>query len=372
MKFMAILLLLQMNQTAPGPSLSLPSIFSENMVLQQHVEAPFWGHAKPGREVTITATWGRSVRTFVTKEGSWMTKLRTPRAGGPYEIIIQSDESQIVYRNVLVGEVWLCAGQSNMELPLAGEPPAIPVKNSEEAAKNARSPRCDFLKSAGHCQSPLNTIVREDGRNVIRCQRVPVQCHGIFLRTFSLQHIKGAGRLDTVELGWHAGSGLDKREVSQRSLNAWADPEQVIDSNRDDIIRQTRWMRMNSVIDVSRKPPSTRWENLEFDDEECSRPDYSDENWEIDESSYLVGANSHSVNLTELFGSGKRFRFRDNGFRAIWSYRWGPLTMWTGHTSTAYSLAKQKRKNNGARPPYLQCPERYCYGFDLYSRGQSD
>ena len=52
-----------------------------------------------------------------------------------------------------------------------------------------------------------------------------------------------------------------------------------IDSNRDDIVRQTRWMRMNSIIDVSRKPPSIRWEDLEFDDKECSKPDYSDENW---------------------------------------------------------------------------------------------
>ena len=89
MKLMAILILLQLNQTTPGPSLSLPSIFSDNMVLQQQVEAPFWGHAKPGKEVIVKTTWGRSVRAYATKDGSWMTKLRTPRAGGPYEVTIR-------------------------------------------------------------------------------------------------------------------------------------------------------------------------------------------------------------------------------------------------------------------------------------------
>jgi sialate O-acetylesterase len=98
----------------------LPSVFGDNMVLQQKSEAPLWGKAKPNSEVKITTSWNE--RTYSTRsgsDGSWKIKVSTPEAGGPFTIAI-CDGKPLTLRNVLIGEVWICSGQSNMFMPLSG------------------------------------------------------------------------------------------------------------------------------------------------------------------------------------------------------------------------------------------------------------
>lgn len=98
----------------------LPKIFTDNMVLQQQTEAPIWGKSKPNKEVTLITSWNRKIyKTKVDSTGKWLLKVTTPVAGGPYTISI-SDGKKIVLNNILIGEVWICSGQSNMEMPLAG------------------------------------------------------------------------------------------------------------------------------------------------------------------------------------------------------------------------------------------------------------
>ncbi|MCG6188518.1 sialate O-acetylesterase [Maribellus maritimus] len=96
-------------------SISLPEIFSDNMVLQQNAEVKFWGWAKPGETVAIKGDWMDESKSIkVESQGTWEIELKTPGAGGPYNIAIEG-YNKIVLKNVLVGEVWLCSGQSNME-----------------------------------------------------------------------------------------------------------------------------------------------------------------------------------------------------------------------------------------------------------------
>lgn len=98
----------------------LPPFFSDNMVLQQQAEAPLWGEAKPMKSVKITTSWdGKSYVTKADEEGKWKVSVQTPAAGGPYEITL-TDGQKLVLTNVLIGEVWICSGQSNMEMPLEG------------------------------------------------------------------------------------------------------------------------------------------------------------------------------------------------------------------------------------------------------------
>jgi sialate O-acetylesterase len=98
----------------------LPTFFGDNMVLQQKTEAAIWGTAKAGSKVSILTSWNNK-RYSITAgtDGKWKTKVSTPAAGGPYEITI-SDGEPITLHNVLIGEVWLCSGQSNMEMPMKG------------------------------------------------------------------------------------------------------------------------------------------------------------------------------------------------------------------------------------------------------------
>jgi sialate O-acetylesterase len=91
------------------------SLFSDNAVLQQNAEIPVWGTAKDGEKVTVQFD-GQSATT-IAKDGKWMLRLNLHKAGGPFTMTI-AGENTITIKNVLVGEVWVCSGQSNMNTGL--------------------------------------------------------------------------------------------------------------------------------------------------------------------------------------------------------------------------------------------------------------
>lgn len=120
-RFTAIAAALVLAASAIEAKVELPSVISDNMVLQQQTEAALWGTARPGSKVTVKVGWSAD-RKSVTADrhtGCWSIRIATPVAGGPYDISI-SDGEETVLHNVLVGEVWLCSGQSNMEMPMKG------------------------------------------------------------------------------------------------------------------------------------------------------------------------------------------------------------------------------------------------------------
>lgn len=105
---------------AASAKIVLPPFFSDHMVLQQQCETPVWGEAKPMKTVKVTTSWdGKTYVTKADKEGKWKINVATPVAGGPYEITL-TDGSKLSLKNVMIGEVWICSGQSNMEMPLEG------------------------------------------------------------------------------------------------------------------------------------------------------------------------------------------------------------------------------------------------------------
>ena len=101
------------------PQVKLPSVISSNMVLQQNSIVKFWGWASPGENIIIKGSWLESDITLKADEnGSWVTKIKTEKAGGPYNITF-TGKNTIELKNILFGEVWFCSGQSNMEWPLS-------------------------------------------------------------------------------------------------------------------------------------------------------------------------------------------------------------------------------------------------------------
>ena len=93
----------------------LPKILSNNMVLQQNSNAKLWGWASPGEKIKITASWdNKIIETVADGNANWLSNIKTPKAGGPYTIAIEG-ENKILLENILIGEVWVCSGQSNME-----------------------------------------------------------------------------------------------------------------------------------------------------------------------------------------------------------------------------------------------------------------
>lgn len=94
----------------------LPSVFSDNMVLQQRSDVAIWGWADAGETLRIVCSWNTddTVKVKADKTAAWKTTITTVAAGGPYTISILGS-SDVQLRNVMLGEVWICSGQSNME-----------------------------------------------------------------------------------------------------------------------------------------------------------------------------------------------------------------------------------------------------------------
>lgn len=114
---LSIMLLCSLGMSA---KVKLLPMFSNDMVLQQQTDAPLWGEAKPGKMVAVTTSWnGKTYKVKAGADGKWNVKVATPEAGGPYKITI-SDGSALTLDGVMIGEVWICSGQSNMEMPMQG------------------------------------------------------------------------------------------------------------------------------------------------------------------------------------------------------------------------------------------------------------
>ncbi|MDP4285720.1 MAG: sialate O-acetylesterase [Bacteroidota bacterium] len=120
--------------------LRLPAILSDNMVMQQQSKIDFHGWADPGQKISVIASWnGDTLKTITQSDAAWSIDIQTPKAGGPYQIVVIGD-STITIHNVLVGEVWLCSGQSNMEFSADWH-----YNNYQEEINNAQHPEIRFF-----------------------------------------------------------------------------------------------------------------------------------------------------------------------------------------------------------------------------------
>ncbi len=116
---------------------TLPGILSDNMVLQQQTDVRLWGWAAPDAKVTVTASWSEETyRTTADGEGRWIVSVATPSADYTPRSITISDGEPVTLNNILIGEVWFCSGQSNMEMPLAGFD-NCPVEGANEVIATA-------------------------------------------------------------------------------------------------------------------------------------------------------------------------------------------------------------------------------------------
>ncbi len=128
---------------------SVPALFGEHMVLQQQTHNAVWGFAEPGENLTVTASWGAVARAEADQAGKWQVLLETPGPGTGHALTIQG-KNTLRIEDVAIGEVWLCAGQSNMGWSMG---------NSFEAEKESgvRLPNFRIFKSQReHWHEPLD------------------------------------------------------------------------------------------------------------------------------------------------------------------------------------------------------------------------
>ncbi len=172
--------------TSPGlrADVKLPALFSDHMVLQQGMAVPVWGWADEGEMVTVQFR-NQKVRA-AAKDGKWMVKLRSLKPGGSDPLIV-SGKNSIELKDVLVGEVWICSGQSNMEWPLhrSFEPQSdiqnsanpylrlftVPKLKANEPGSDVRS---NWLESGPTTSSNFSAVAYYFGRDLQKALGVPV------------------------------------------------------------------------------------------------------------------------------------------------------------------------------------------------------
>jgi sialate O-acetylesterase len=137
-KITSFVIILWLISNAAFAAIKLPAIFGDNMVLQRGIPVPVYGWADAGEQVTIDFK-GKTYKTITGADGKWTMKLGSYKAGGPYQMHITGNNTDITYTNILVGDVWLASGQSNMEFGIQTE------KHATDAIANATDNQIHFF-----------------------------------------------------------------------------------------------------------------------------------------------------------------------------------------------------------------------------------
>ncbi len=258
--------------------LRLAPLFTDNMVLQQATRAPIWGTGDAGTTVRVAASWGSRATTTVGADGWWSVELATPSAGGPFDLNVTLGDSTCVLRNVLVGEVWLCSGQSNMEMPMAGWPPTDTIMNSAEEIQASDFPnirlftvaRAYAVQPSTNCEgswaasSPSTTPAFSAtayffGRMLHKELGIPI---GLIHSSWGGTPIESWMSIDTLaRMEEHSGirANLDATVAGMEKLEAW---------------------RQNfPTLSVANRPAGEQWKNLDFKDGRCASVEYPDGAW---------------------------------------------------------------------------------------------
>jgi len=245
----------------------LPAVIGDNMVLQHGMAAPIWGWADPGEEIRLSVSWHRMERRVTAgKDGKWATEIRTPPAGGPYAITLKG-KNTIALKNIMVGEVWVCSGQSNMEWPLhasnnaeqeiaAAKHPNIRLFTVQH--KIADTPQADCTGQWSACTPQtipcFSAVGYFFGRHLHKELDVPV----------GLINTSWGG---TVAEAWTRGGALEKmpefKALLEKIALAKADPDSSMKKYREEL---AQWQKKIDAAGAQGK--------------DCIKPDFDDASWD--------------------------------------------------------------------------------------------
>jgi sialate O-acetylesterase len=214
----------------------LASLFTDGMVLQQQATVPVWGWDKAGARVTVTTSWNKKTYNAVADaSGKFSIKVATPVYGGPYQVTV-SDGKPIVLNDVLIGEVWICTGQSNMEMPMKGFK-GQPIYDSNEAIINSKNKNI-HLFNVPHSSK---TTLQQDAKTSQWREATPETVSNFSATGYYF------GRLLNKMLD--VPIGLINCSYSGSSIQAWMDPETLQGFPEIKIPAAT-----DSIKEVSRTP----------------------------------------------------------------------------------------------------------------------
>lgn len=148
--------------------IKLPEIVSSNMVLQRNTTINIWGWAAPSEKITIKTSWKREeIHVIANNDGTWKVEVATTNSKVPQTISLKSKTSDITLQNILFGEVWLCSGQSNMEMPLKGFN-GQPTFGAAQAIMHANNPNLRlFSVERNASKEALDALKKTNGWEIV-------------------------------------------------------------------------------------------------------------------------------------------------------------------------------------------------------------
>lgn len=253
-------------------AVTLPSFFTDNMVLQQKSTVPLFGEST-AKKIKVTTSWDNKEYEVFAKAGKWEVFMETPSYGGPYTITIV-DGQKTELKNILIGEVWLCSGQSNMEMPLEGWGK---INNYAEEIKNAKFPEIRLLQ-AEHVfanKPQTNLVVQHGGWQV--CSPATIAdfsstAYFFARKIYQEKHIP----IGLIHSSW--GGTVAEAWTSAGALQTMHDFDTALDALNDEGAEKSqqerletdlqRWNDELSAKEGSMKDGKPLWAGINFDDSE--------------------------------------------------------------------------------------------------------
>jgi sialate O-acetylesterase len=279
-KFIGLFILIALIGCRKEPSgLELPSLIGDNMLLQQKTDIKIWGKASPGNKVDVSASWQVSGKAVSGEDSKWSVSLATPEAGGPYTITIAAKDTSVTVSNVLIGEVWICSGQSNMEMPLAGWPPNDTIMYSAKEIASASIPEIRLFnvqrKVSGE---PLDDCT---GRWEI-CSPSTVSQFSATAYFFGKKlHNELKIPVGLIESAW--GGTPAEAWMSSEVLEKAGEFISEIRGIKESIPLLTEyqsWLDGHQQL-IADKSGEDQWKDLIFKDENVPSPEFNDSSWPV-------------------------------------------------------------------------------------------
>lgn len=279
-KIIGLLILAALAGCGKKPSgLELPSLIGDNMLLQQKTDIAIWGKALPGNNIEVSASWQSNGQAVTGEDGKWSLSLATPEAGGPYSITITARDTSLTINNVLIGDVWICSGQSNMEMPLSGWPPNDTIMYSAQTIASASVP-----------EIRLFIVQRKvSGEPVEECAGRWEVCNPATVSQFSAAGYFFGKRLhDELNIP----VGLIESAWGGTPVEAWISSEVL--ENAGEFVSEIKGIKESipllaeyqSWLDghkqlVADKSGEEQWNDLIFNDEKVPLPEFNDTSWPV-------------------------------------------------------------------------------------------
>ncbi len=260
-------------------NLKLPSLIGDNMVLQQKTNVKIWGKAYPGRKITVTASWNSIGKAITGDDGKWSVNLKTPEAGGPYTLSVSANDTTINVQNVLVGEVWFCSGQSNMEMPLAGWPPNDTIMHSSATIASSSIPQIRLF----NIQKKLSDVPLDEctGKWEVSSPESVKQFSAtaiFFGRKLNKELHIPVGLIESAWGGtpsesWTSAKSLEQTGEFLKEMKAIKESAPIQAEYR-------KWLNTLKKVEV-KASGEDQWKDLSFNDENIPSSEFNDKEWPV-------------------------------------------------------------------------------------------